>query len=135
MHVCPQCQSDRLVNNGSVASKRQKLCKPCGYRFTCTSSHGKPFVMKVHAVLLSLCVSPCITSRSSRGYQPSPYLTGSEPLLRSTTRSRNPSAKRSSWSWTRCGATSRIKDRSFESGRLWIPIRGNSSTGKVVDVT
>jgi len=54
LHVCPQCQSARLVNNGSVASKPQKLCKPCGYPFTRTTSRGKPVVMKVHAGLLSL---------------------------------------------------------------------------------
>jgi insertion element IS1 protein InsB len=54
MHVCPQCQSDRLVNNGSVASKPKKLCKQCGYQFTRTTPRGKPVVMKVHAVLLYL---------------------------------------------------------------------------------
>ncbi len=54
MHVCPQCQSDRLVNNGSVAGKPKKLCKQCGYQFTRTTPRGKPVVMKVHAVLLYL---------------------------------------------------------------------------------
>ena len=54
MHVCPQCQSDRLVNNGSVAGKPKKLCKQCGYQFTRTTPRGKPLVMKVHAVLLYL---------------------------------------------------------------------------------
>jgi len=54
MQVCPQCQSDRLVNNGSVAGKPKKLCKPCGYQLMRTTLRGKPLVMKVHAVLLSL---------------------------------------------------------------------------------
>jgi transposase-like protein len=54
MHVCPQCQSDRLVNHGSVAGKPKKLCKPCGYQLTCTTPRGRPLVMKVHAVLLYL---------------------------------------------------------------------------------
>jgi hypothetical protein len=30
MHVYPQCQSDQLVNNGSVAGKPKKLCKQWG---------------------------------------------------------------------------------------------------------
>ena len=54
MQVCPQCQSDRLVNNGLVAGKPKKLCKQCGYQFTRTTSRGKPLAMKVHAVLLYL---------------------------------------------------------------------------------
>jgi transposase-like protein len=54
MQVCPHCQSDRLVNNGSVAGKPKKLCKQYGYQFTRTTSRGKPLVMKVHAVLLYL---------------------------------------------------------------------------------
>jgi transposase-like protein len=49
MHVCPQCQSDWLVNNGSVAGKPKKLCKQCGYQFTRTTPRGKPLAMKVHA--------------------------------------------------------------------------------------
>jgi insertion element IS1 protein InsB len=54
MQVCPQCQSDRLVNNGSAAGKPKKLCRPCGYQFTRTTPRGKPLAMKVHAVLLYL---------------------------------------------------------------------------------
>jgi transposase-like protein len=52
--VCPQCQSDRLVNNGSAAGKPKKLCKQCGYQFARTTPRGKPLAMKVHAVLLYL---------------------------------------------------------------------------------
>jgi transposase-like protein len=51
MHVCPQCQSDRLVNNGSVAGKPQKLCRQCGDQLTRTTPRGKPLVRKVHAVV------------------------------------------------------------------------------------
>jgi insertion element IS1 protein InsB len=51
MHVCPQCQSDRLVNNGSVAGKPKKLCKQCGFQFTRTTPRGKPLTMKINAVL------------------------------------------------------------------------------------
>ena len=34
MHVCPTCQSERLVNNGSAAGKPKKQWKQCGYQFT-----------------------------------------------------------------------------------------------------
>jgi insertion element IS1 protein InsB len=51
MHVCPQCQSDRLVNNGSVAGKPKKLCKQGGFQFTRMTPRGKPFTMKINAVL------------------------------------------------------------------------------------
>jgi insertion element IS1 protein InsB len=54
MQVCPQCQSDWLVNNGSVAGKPKKLCRQCGYQFTRPTPRGKPLAMKVHAVLLYL---------------------------------------------------------------------------------
>jgi len=54
MQVCPQCQSDRLVNNGFAAGKPKRLCQQCGYQFTRTTPRGKPLAMKVHAVLLYL---------------------------------------------------------------------------------
>jgi transposase-like protein len=54
MRVCPKCQSDHLVNNGSTAGKPKKLCQQCGYQFTRTTPRGKPLAMKVHAVLLYL---------------------------------------------------------------------------------
>jgi IS1 family transposase/transposase-like protein len=54
MCIGPQCQSDRIVNNGSTAGKPEKLCKRCGYQFTRTTPRGKPLAMKVHAVLLYL---------------------------------------------------------------------------------
>jgi insertion element IS1 protein InsB len=54
MQVCPQCQSDRLVNNGSAAGKPKKLCRQCGDQCTRITPRGKPLAMKVHAVLWSL---------------------------------------------------------------------------------
>ena len=54
MQVCPQCQSDRLVNNGSAAGKPKKLCRRCGCQFTRTIPRGKPLAMKVHALFLYL---------------------------------------------------------------------------------
>jgi transposase-like protein len=54
MQVCPQCQRDRLVNNGSVAGKPKKLCKQCGSQCTRPTPRGKPLALKVHAGLLSL---------------------------------------------------------------------------------
>ena len=54
MPACPQCQSDRLVNNGSVAGKPKKLCKQCGFQFTRTTPRGKPLTTKINAVLFYL---------------------------------------------------------------------------------
>ena len=54
MRICPQCQSARLVNNGSAAGKPKQRCQQCGYQFTRTTPRGKPLAMKVHAVLLYL---------------------------------------------------------------------------------
>ena len=51
MHVCPRCQSDRLVKNGFAAGKPKKPCKQCGYQFTRTTPRGKPLAMKINAVL------------------------------------------------------------------------------------
>ena len=51
MRVCPKCQSDHLVNNGSTAGKPQKLCRQCGYQFTRTTPRGKPLNTKLNAVL------------------------------------------------------------------------------------
>jgi insertion element IS1 protein InsB len=52
MRVCPQCQSDRLVNNGSAAGKPKKQCQQCGYQLTRTTPRGKPLTTKINAVLL-----------------------------------------------------------------------------------
>jgi transposase-like protein len=54
MHACPQCQSDWLANNGSVAGKPEKPCKRCGFQFTCTTSRGKPLTTKIKAALFYL---------------------------------------------------------------------------------
>jgi insertion element IS1 protein InsB len=54
MQACPQCQSDRLVNNGSVAGKPKKLCTRCGFQFTRTTPRGKPLTTKINAVLFYL---------------------------------------------------------------------------------
>jgi transposase-like protein len=54
LRVCPQCQSDRLVNNGSTAGKPQKLCQQCGDQFTRTTPRGKLLTTKINAVLLYL---------------------------------------------------------------------------------
>jgi hypothetical protein len=51
MPVCPQGQSDRLVNNGSVAGKPTKLGKPCGVPLTRTTPRGKPLTLQINAVL------------------------------------------------------------------------------------
>jgi IS1 family transposase/transposase-like protein len=54
MQVCPQCQRDRLVNNGCAAGKPKKRCQQCGDQFTRTTPRGKPLTTKITAVLLSL---------------------------------------------------------------------------------
>jgi insertion element IS1 protein InsB len=54
MHACPQCQSDRLVNNGSVAGKPKKLCKRCGFQCTHITPRGKPLTTKINAILFYL---------------------------------------------------------------------------------
>jgi hypothetical protein len=51
MHVCPRCQGERLVKNGSAAGKPKKQCKQCGYQFTRTTPRGKPLAIKINAVL------------------------------------------------------------------------------------
>lgn len=52
--VGPQCQSDRLVTNGSVAGTPTKRGKPCGCQVTRTTPRGKPRTMKRNAVPWSL---------------------------------------------------------------------------------
>jgi insertion element IS1 protein InsB len=54
MRLCPKCQSDRLVNNGSAAGKPKQLCQPCGYQFTRTTPRGQPLTMKINAILWSV---------------------------------------------------------------------------------
>ena len=51
MHVCPRCQGERLVKNGSAAGKPKKQCKQCGYQFTRTTPRGQPLTTKINAVL------------------------------------------------------------------------------------
>ena len=54
MPVCPQCQSGHVIKNGSAAGTPKKQGKHCGYQFTRTTPRGKPFTVKIKAVLLSL---------------------------------------------------------------------------------
>ncbi len=43
MLMCPQCQSDHVINHGSAAGKPKKQCQQCGYQFTRTTPRGKLF--------------------------------------------------------------------------------------------
>jgi transposase-like protein len=56
MRVCPQCQSDRLINNGSAANTPKKRCQQCRYQFTRTTPVASPAprTTKINAVLLYL---------------------------------------------------------------------------------
>jgi transposase-like protein len=54
MRVCPQCQRDRLVNNGAAAGKPKKRCQPCGSQLTRIIPRGQPLTTKINAVLLYL---------------------------------------------------------------------------------
>src|SRR5215510_5406370 len=51
MRVCPKCQSDSVIKNGSVAGKPKMQCKPCGYQFTRATPRGKSLRTKISAVL------------------------------------------------------------------------------------
>jgi transposase-like protein len=51
MHVCPRCQSERLVKNGSAAGRPKKQWKQCGDQLTRATPRGKPLAVKVNAVL------------------------------------------------------------------------------------
>jgi len=51
MRVCPKCQSDDIIKNGSVAGKPEKQCKQCGYQLTRTTPRGKSLRTKISAVL------------------------------------------------------------------------------------
>ena len=51
MGVCPQCEGERLVKNGSAAGKQKKWCKQCGCQLPCTTPRGKPLAATINAVL------------------------------------------------------------------------------------
>ena len=51
MGVCPQCEGERLVKNGSAAGKPKKWCKQCGCQLPCTTPRGKPLAATINAVL------------------------------------------------------------------------------------
>jgi hypothetical protein len=51
MGVCPQCQGERLVKNGSAAGKPKKWGQQCGLQLTCTTPRGKPLATMINAVL------------------------------------------------------------------------------------
>ena len=51
MPVCPRCQSERLVKNGSAAGKPKKQCTQCGHQFTRMTPRETPLAMKINAVL------------------------------------------------------------------------------------
>jgi transposase len=49
---CKECGSEEHVKNGFMRGKQRYRCKACGLNFTDTSLPGKPWAMKVTAVLL-----------------------------------------------------------------------------------
>ena len=106
MHVCPKCQSDRVIKNGSAAGKPKKQCKQCGYQFTRTTPRGKPLTTKINAVLFYLSgISMNRIAFLLRGLRPGRPQPGSAPLPGNTRRSQSPRGEPSSWNWMRCGIT------------------------------
>jgi insertion element IS1 protein InsB len=51
MRVCPKCQRNDLIKNGSAAGKPEMQCKRCGYQFTRTTPRSKSLRTKVSALL------------------------------------------------------------------------------------
>ena len=49
---CKACGSEEHVKNGLMRGKQRYRCKTCGLNFTDTPLPGKPWAMKVTAVLL-----------------------------------------------------------------------------------
>ncbi len=49
---CKRCGSGEHVRNGLMRGKQRYRCKACGLNFTDTPPRGKPFAMKLVAVLL-----------------------------------------------------------------------------------
>ena len=54
MLVCPTCQSDWLVQNGSATGKPTKQWKPCGDQCTRRTPRGTPLKTQITAVLFYL---------------------------------------------------------------------------------
>jgi transposase-like protein len=51
MHVCPQCQNGRIVNNGSVAGNPKSSASTTAFSLPARTPRGKPLTMKINAVL------------------------------------------------------------------------------------
>ena len=49
---CKRCGSGEYVRNGLMRGKQRYRCKACGLNFTATPPRGKPFALKLLAVLL-----------------------------------------------------------------------------------
>jgi transposase len=49
---CKRCGGDEHVRNGRMRGKQRYRCKACGLNFTDTPPRGKPFALKLVAILL-----------------------------------------------------------------------------------
>ena len=103
MQVCPQCQSDRLVNNGSAAGKPKKQCQQCGYQFTRTTPRGKPLTTKINAVLLYLSGISMNRIAFRLRVSAQAVLNWIRTFAQKYERSQSPRGEALSLSWMRCG--------------------------------
>jgi transposase-like protein len=129
MGVCPKCQGERLVKNGSAAGKPTKRCKQCGYPFTRTTPRGKPLVMQINTVLwyLSGMSMPRIAFLLRVSAQA--VLTWIRNLAKDYDEKPEPQGERSSCNLMRCGIISGKSGVRSGSGKRWITTRGSCSTG------
>ena len=135
MRVCPKCQRDRLVNNGSAAGKPKKLCQLCGYQFTQTTPRGKPLTTKVSAVLFYLSGLSMNRIAFLLRVSAQSVLNWLWAFAKPHDEQPKPGATPSSWNGMRCGTLSSTSGGSCGSGTRWIVIPGSSWTGNADVVT
>jgi|SRR6266511_1803492 len=135
MQRCPRCHSEQVVPNGSAAGKPKKRCKPCGYQFTRTTSRGKPLQTKILAVLLYLSGLSMNRIATLCGVSAQAVLNWIRAFAKEHDAKPAPEGKAvvlevdEMWHYVKKNATS------FGSGRRWMLVQVDCSTGNVDAVT
>ena len=132
---CKRCGSEEHVKNGFMKGLQRYRCKACGLNFTDTPPRGKPFALKLVAVLLY--VSGLSMNRTAKlvGVSTPTVQAWIEQFAKAHARKPEPQGRAVVIELDEMWHFLKKRPTSSGCGRLGIGLRGGSSTGNWAVVT
>jgi transposase len=132
MPQCPGCGNESTVKNGHAKGKPRWKCKGCGRQFTRLTPRGKPLATKLMCVLLYCHGISLNAIAGIYQVRASSVLRWVRDFARAHYEKPQPQGRAIIMELDEMWHYLQKKHRNSGSGRLWIAIPENSSTGSAV---